>query len=101
MHANTFSNDFQTIDFDQLGDVTGAGWDFMRTIRTAVNDAGVYGTIGTLGGAAAGSVVPGVGTLAGAGGGGLIGAGVGALWGAGRDIVNQIRGDQTQPALGQ
>jgi hypothetical protein len=93
---DTTMEQFQTIDLAQLEDITGA-LDLGRVFNRGVEDAGYYGTVGTLGGAAAGSVVPGVGTLAGAGGGGLIGAGVGFLWGAGRELYNQVSGNGQQP----
>jgi len=84
---------FQTIDLSQLSDVTGGAVDLGRVFNRGVEDAGYYGTVGTLGGAGVGSVVPGLGTMAGAGGGGLIGAGVGFLWGAGRELYNQVAGN--------
>jgi hypothetical protein len=81
-------NNFATIDAVSLEDVTG-GTDWNKVWDASKQGAADYGIGGTLLGAGVGSVVPGVGTLTGAGAGGLAGTVVGGAWGAGRELYNQ------------
>jgi hypothetical protein len=81
-------NNFATINDAQLENVTG-GTDWGKVWDASKQGAADYGIGGTLLGAGVGSVVPGVGTLTGAGAGGLAGTVVGGAWGAGRELYNQ------------
>jgi len=60
----------------------------------------VLGTAGTIGGAIAGSVIPGAGTVAGAGIGGAVGAGLGGILGyAGQSMTADEQRKQAEQQM--
>ncbi len=79
--------DIQPIASQTLDAVTGAiNW---RSVVDETFEGGCRGgSLGTLAGAAVGSVAPGVGTAAGAGTGGLLGTAAGAVYGFGTSVYN-------------
>ena len=78
---------FASIDPAVLETVAG-GIDWGASFDKAFDWAGKGGTVGTLGGAAVGSVVPGAGTLTGAGVGGLGGTAVGFVGGLAKGVYD-------------